>query len=165
MNKHKLNSYISKMIKKLNKDMKREKARCARTYPDWRDDEFNMLDNLFIWGYNTNPNVTPSFCSWNDAYVYYNRATKTYYMIIDIEGVSEEQGYSPKAARVEMGRLLKIKDAFGDFCYENGYQEVLPIFPFPQSIALEGASLEELHSKLILMLAAYRAYSDCVPAK
>ena len=83
MNNKKLDIYLRKELRKIGHDYKREKARCARLYPDWVDDEFNMLDNLFIWGYNADPKQTPSFLSWDDAYVYLNRQTKKYYMTID----------------------------------------------------------------------------------
>ena len=61
MNKRKLDSYIRKEMKAAKLSLEHEKARCRRTYPDYLDNEFNMLDNLFIWGYNNNPKVKSSF--------------------------------------------------------------------------------------------------------
>ena len=80
MNQKKINALVAKELKSINKNYKHEKERCKKMYPDWCDDEFNMLDNLFIWGYNTNPKIFSSFYSWDDAYIYFNRKNKKYYI-------------------------------------------------------------------------------------
>ena len=108
MDTKKINDYIEKEMAQMGKDMKREKARCARLYPDWRDDEFNMLDNYFIWGYCEDSTEIPSFYTWDDAYVYYNRIDKKYYMTLDTGFY--DTTYSRDVARVELGRLHKIEN-------------------------------------------------------
>lgn len=154
MNLKKLNAYIAKELHHIGKNLKREKARCARLYPDWRDDEFNMLDNKFIWGYNTDPKITPSFYSWDDAYIYYNRANKKYYMTVDIGYYGVE--YSDLHARGVLYRLWKIKKAFGNFVEENGLQ-IKPVFPFNDP-ALEADSIGELYFKFCIMCEGYKQY-------
>jgi hypothetical protein len=156
MNTKKLNIYIRKELKKIGKDMRREKARCARLYPDWRDDEFNMLDNLFIWGYNTNPKITPSFYSWDEAYIYYNRITNKYYMTIDISFYGGE--YNAELARKDDERLSQIKEAFRDFLIEKDLPLRAQIFPF-QELELEADTLSELYVKFCMMYAGYDLYN------
>ena len=155
MNNKKLNAYLRKELRKLGTDLKREKARCARLYPDWVDDEFNMLDNLFIWGYNANPNITPSFYSWDDAYIYFNRQTKKYYMTIDtgFYGVN----YNEEFAWAEFDRLNQIDLAFRDFLIEKGLPMRADIFPF-EDPALEAETLSELYVKFRIMIEGYKKY-------
>jgi hypothetical protein len=156
MNNKKLAAYLHKELKKIGKDYKREKDRCARLYPDWKDDEFNMLDNLFIWGCNVDPNVTPSFFSWDDAYVYYNRATKRYYMTIDTGFYG--MNYSEELARVELERLVRIDEAFRNFLIEKGLPMRADIFPF-EDPALEADTLSELYVKFRIMIEGYKIYN------
>ena len=155
MSNKKLDAYLRKELRKIGRDYKREKDRCARLYPDWKDDEFNMLDNLFIWGYNIDPNIIPSFYSWDDAYVYYNRAAKKYYMTVDtgFYGCS----YNAEVGRVEIQRLEQIEKAFGNFLTEKGFTKMPEIFPF-EDPALEAYSLEELYIKFNIMLEGYKGY-------
>ena len=153
MNKQKLDAYLRKEFRRISKSMKREKERCARLYPDWRDDEYNMLDNQFIWGYNTDPTITPSFYSWDDAYIYYNRADKKYYMTIDTGFYGYPQ--TKEVARMELDRLSEIEKAFRNFLLEKEvpivYTDILP-FKDP---SLEAYSLSELYIKFRIMVKGY----------
>ena len=98
--------------------MKREKKLCRALYPDWRDDEFNMLHNKFIWGYTPGTHTgTPSFDTWEDFYIYYNRVEKKYYFHVDT-GIYRY--IDQEAARYEVGRLSQIEKAFRNFLIENG---------------------------------------------
>lgn len=117
MDKKKLNTHIRKELKRMGKDLKREKARCARLYPDWRDDEYNMLDNYFIWGFNKNPKVIPSFNTWDDLYIYFNRASGKYYYHFDT-GIYRYEDM--EAARIELERLSEMEIAFRNFIVESG---------------------------------------------
>lgn len=157
MDAKKLDAYIRKELKKIGKDLKREKARCARLYPDWVDDEFNMLDNLFIWGYNENPNIVPSFYSWDDAYIYYNRASKKYYMTIDVGFYGMK--YDAELARNELQRLDRIDEAFRNFLIEKGLPMRADIFPF-EDPSLEAETLSELYVKFRIMIEGYRLYNE-----
>lgn len=155
MDNKKLNAYLTKELRKIGKNMKRERARCARLYPDWRDDEFNMLDNLFIWGYTIDAKAIPSFYTWDDAYVYFNRQTKRYYMTIDtgFYGCACDE----ELARTEIDRLSRIDEAFRDFLIEKGLSMRAEIFPL-EDPALEADSLSELYVKFRIMLEGYKAY-------
>lgn len=156
MNNKKLDAYLRKELKKIGHDYKREKARCARLYSDWRDDEFNMLDNLFIWGYNADPKVIPSFLSWDDAYIYFNRQTKKYYMTIDTGFYG--CNYDAELARAESDRLSQIDEAFRDFLIEKGLPMRADIFPF-EDPALEANTLSELYVKFRIMIEGYKIYN------
>lgn len=157
MDNKKLEAYLRKELRKMGKDLKREKARCARLYPDWVDDEFNMLDNLFIWGCNyDHPNVIPSFYTWDDAYIYYNRANKKYYMTIDTGFYG--CNYDAELARSEIQRLGRIDEAFRDFLIEKGLPMRADIFPF-EDPALEADTLSELYVKFRIMIEGYKFYN------
>ena len=155
MEKQRLTAYIHKELNLLGKDYTSEIKRCERLYPDWRDDEFNMLDNKFIWGYNIDPNITPSFFTWDDAYIYYNRADKKYYMTIDTGFY--ELTYSEEIAQTEIGRLHEIDLAFRKFLEENDLPLISPVFPF-NNPALEANSLSELYFKFRIMLEGYKQF-------
>ena len=157
MNNKKLNTYIKKEMKKNKSSLSREKARCRRLYPDYLDNEFNMLDNLFIWGYNTNPKVVPSFLSWDDAYIYYNRATKRYYMSIDI-GMYEEIK-DAESARAELDRLCRIEEAFRNFMIKSNLSLRAEKITF-HDLGLEGHSLTELYTRFRYMLEGYKAFRN-----
>ena len=150
--RRKINFYIKKEMKRARKQYKKEKKRCQALYPDWEDNEFNMLDTQFIWGYNRNRKVVPSFLSWDDAMVYYNRKTKLFYMTIDtgLYGMEKDE----ETARVELERLTKIKEAFGDFLVEKGLPLRANIFPF-KNPALEAETLSQLYVKLCIMILGY----------
>ena len=157
MNQRKLNSYMKKELKLAKLSLAREKARCRRTYPDYLDNEFNMLDNLFIWGYNNNPKVESSFLTWDDAYIYYNRATKRYYMTIDTgfyDAIKDEE-----SARAELDRLCRIEEAFRNFMIENNLSTRLEKIRFEDS-GLEGHSLTELYTKFKYVFEGYKAFRN-----
>lgn len=155
MNKQKFDTYLKKLYEELNKDYRYEKERCSRLYPDWKDDEFNMLDNLFIWGYNIDKNITPSFYSWDDAYIYYNRVSKKYFMTIDTGFYNLK--YNAELARTEIQRLREIDLAFRNFLAENDLPMIEPVFPYNDP-ALEADTLPQLYFKFRVMLEGYKQY-------
>lgn len=155
----KLNALISKELKRAGKDYKREKARCKKMYSDWQDNEFNMLDNLFIWGYTPDANATPSFYTWDDVLVYFNRATKKYYMTIDTGFYGYAKEYDAELARNELYRLTQIENAFRNFLGEKGENLYPGVFPLLDP-ALEGNTLGELYTKFRIMLNGYRAHCE-----
>lgn len=117
---NKINQYVKKIKWRARKKLKREEARCRASYPDWEKNENNLLDYKFLWGYtpNSTRSLKPSFYTWEDFYIYYNRADKRYYFHVDT-GIYRY--INQEAAREEIGRLVKIKVAFGDFLSENGF--------------------------------------------
>lgn len=142
-------------VKHLSKDLEKEKARCAKEYPDWEDNEFNMLDHKFIWGYNVNPNITPSFLSWDDAFVYFNRKDNKYYMTIDTGLFT--RGYQDEPAWVEIERLSRIDEAFRNFLIENDLR-MNADFEFFQDLFLCADNLTELYTKFRIQLEGYKWY-------
>ena len=85
--------------KKVNKFLKREfkryekaKKRCAKSYPDWKDDEFNCLDLKYIWGLDINDKTKDtSFDSLNKATLYFNRLINKYELCIDLTDISSKE--------------------------------------------------------------------------
>ena len=155
MNNRKLNKYLKKELKHSAITLRREKARCKRAYTDYLDNEFNMLDNLFIWGYNTNPKIIPSFLSWDDAYIYYNRANKKYYMVLDTgfyAGIQSEED-----AWIELERLARIEEAFRNFMIDSNLSICTEKILFTDA-GLEGDTLTELYTKFRYMLEGYKAF-------
>ena len=68
-------------------NIEKEKQRCMQEYPDWKDDEFNCLDNKFIWGVKAKTDQSgkePSFTTLNDIQIYYNRKSKLFFLDLDI---------------------------------------------------------------------------------
>lgn len=161
MNHTKVTKWLNRHLKKVNRDLKKSKARCRREYIDWEDDEFNMLDNKFIWGYNVDPAKTPSFLSWDEAYVYFNRKTKKYYMVVDTTFYTKqlEVDQSAEAARAEIGRLFQIADAFRDFLIENNLRQRADFYSFQDSF-LCADSLTELYTKFRIQLEGYKWYRE-----
>ena len=147
MKKKKIDNYLTKVLHRYS----REKKRCRLAYSDWRDDEFNMLDNKFVWGYNSNPDITPSFLSWDDAYIYYNRQNQTYYMEIDTT-----------YARAELECLSEIENAFRDFLIKNGLPIRAEIYSF-ENMTLEASSLTELYTKFKIQFEGYKLYCNGKP--
>ena len=155
----KIEKYISKELRKVSRNLNKEKARCRRQYVDWEDDEFNMLDNKFIWGYNTDPTKTPSFLSWDDAYIYFDRKSKKYCMIVDTAFYTKqlEVDKSEEAARAEIDRLFQIADAFRDFLIENNLRQRADFYCFQDSF-LCADSLTELYTKFRIQIEGYKWY-------
>ena len=156
----KINKTIKKELLRATRTLKREQRRCARLYPDWRDDEFNMLDYKFIWGFTKGARTTiPSFYTWEDFYIYYNRADKRYYYHIDT-GVY--QYIDTEAAWHEVERLCEINEAFQDFLIENGHLMRKNICC--EDLHQEGAeTLSELYVKFRVMCEGYKWYVENKP--
>lgn len=154
MKKLDIHKLIKKEMRRAGSSLKREEARCRAQYPDWRNDEYNLLDYKFIWGYTKDSTAEPSFYTWDDAYIYYNRANKRYYMHIDT-GIYEP--VEKEAAWSEMDRLFEIKTAFKRFLIENKIPtDAKFCFDILQD---EGAlSLEELYVKFLILVDGYRLH-------
>ena len=151
-----MNTFITHLkVKKILREIARERKRCAKQYPDWRDDEFNNLDDKFIWGCppEGKPSDTPtSFNTWDDAYIYFNRADGLYYMEIDTgfyNGVWNED-----FAQDEIDRLHHIKHCLEKYMYKNQIPRTGKLFPF-KNPELCGNSVTELYLKLCVMIEGY----------
>lgn len=155
INNKKLNKYLIKEMRNAKATLKREKRRCKHIYPDYLDNEFNMLDNLFIWGYNIDPTIEPSFYTWDDAYIYYNRANNRYYMVIDTGFYDEIK--DEESAWIELERLSRIEEAFRNFMTESHLSTRLEKIAF-NDLGLEGRSLTEVYTKFHYILEGYRTF-------
>ena len=156
-----ITTWVTKEMKRMTKELNKEKARCKKEYLDWEDNEFNMLDSKFIWGYNVDPNKTPSFLSWDDAYVYFDRKSKKYYMIVDTGFYTKrfELDTSEEAARAEIDRLFQISDAFRDFLIENNLRQRADFNCFQDNF-LCADSLTELYTKFRIQIEGYKWYKQ-----
>lgn len=85
------------MIDKELEFYKKRKEFCKINYLDWKDDKFNMLDNLFIVGIkslNDKSNDLISFNTLNYITIYFNRISQKYFcMYDDIEGINNNIDY------------------------------------------------------------------------
>ncbi len=160
MTQKEINKYLKQAFRADRKNYSRDKKRCKKIYPDWQDDEFNLLDHKFIWGIDLDhPEQPTSFHSWNDAYVYFNRKDKFYYMEVDttlfIAHYADED--SQAVVRTELDRLLKIDEAFRIFLIENNLRMCAENLPF-WSLDLKAETLTELYTRFRILLEGYKWY-------
>lgn len=155
---------LKKKIRQALKSMDKAKKVCKKKYIDWEDNCFNCLDSKFIWGYAPGLETEPSFCSWNLAQIYFNRATKKYYMDVDLGfyDVAEDE----ELAWCELERLTRIDFAFRDFLIENNLKlrdSNIPCFYSPDfQLSLEADCLTTLYTKFRIMLEGYKMYREGV---
>ena len=146
---------INKYIKREFRDIKRRKKQCAKLYPDWRDDEYNMLECKFIWGLPSRPceKDNPSFCTHNNATVYYNRENQRYFISID-DGFFDLSSQESQEAYVKY--LLDIREAFADYMFSLDEDKKIPFEPVHISeignFGLEGVTLTELYCRFHAMV-------------
>lgn len=117
--------------------MKEEKERCKLLYKDWKDNEYNCLDNLFLWGIKSVEDLSDalvSFHTLNDFTLYYNRQFKLYFIEIDLPVALK---YSYIGTKVYLEELRK---KFEDFLVE--YLDE-PKESFNQKVLLEELNLTE----------------------
>ena len=75
---------MNKSTKKELKFWKRYNKKLAKKYPDFKEDEFNIGVNKFIYGINRNyTSEGTSFDTPNLLDIYYNREDKKYYCNVD----------------------------------------------------------------------------------
>ena len=146
MNKRQTRKIIAALRRERRRYAKLKKE-CAQRYPDWRDDEFNMLDNKFIWGFTTTDFI-PSYLTWDDAYIYYNRTYSTYHLVLDLRF----------CARDEFECLVEIKNAFRDFLIENSIPLNIEKHIGAHEVNFEAESLSELYVKLNILIEGYETY-------
>lgn len=82
------NKILRESKKRLKREMKAAKKRmkqCKKKYPDWRDDEYNMFENKFIFAVPMNDNDEPSFYTLNTLTCYFNRETRKYYLDFEFD--------------------------------------------------------------------------------
>lgn len=115
--KNRFSRLLDKFLRTERRKYNQRKKYCAKTYPDWRDDEFNCLDQKFIWGLPAKGfNGPASFSTLNDAVVYYNRATEMYYFDCDL---SMFDCGDPDSAQHMIEYLERVQDAFAAWYYES----------------------------------------------
>ena len=141
--------------KKRLKQLAKEKRKCAKLYPDWEDNEFNLLEKKYIWG--SDHGKDSSFLTWDDAYVYYDRRSRQYYLEID---VSMPGHNCPEAARIELGRLYRCKEGFRNFLLENGLEVHSRIYFTDLERGLCAPSLPMLFAQFEVLINAYEKYLE-----
>lgn len=128
---------LKRYLRKEQRKYKKDKIRCAKEYPDWVDDEFNMTDLKFIWGIlpKGSRETTPSFVTFNDAIVYYNRKNEKYYFDFDY-------GFYDGGDRDSMLRMIedleRVEAAFAAWLHENNN------YTKPQGIICDNFFLKEV---------------------
>lgn len=73
------------------KKCKKERARCKKSYSDWKPDQYNCGPLKFIWGINSKGVEVDNFYELNDLQIVYNRDTKKYMLDLDTT-VSKDTG-------------------------------------------------------------------------
>lgn len=80
---------MNKLTKKELKFWKKYNKKLAKKYPDFKEDEYNIGVNKFIYGINRDfTSENTSFDTPNLLDIYYNREDKKYYCNIDSYGIS-----------------------------------------------------------------------------
>lgn len=117
MKESKFNRWFKRLLRTERRKYNQRKKYCKKMYSDWVDDEFNYLDNKFVWALPAKgqPQVA-SFQSLNDAILYYNRATDMYYFDCDL---SMFDCGDPDSAQHMIEYLERVQDAFALWYYEN----------------------------------------------
>lgn len=125
-------------------EIKCRQKECAKLYPDWRDDEYNMLECKFLWAYSVNLSEKPSFHTLNAAIVYYNRRTKRY--ILDIE----------KYLLDDIGTLRKVFESYASYVASLNmnnnilYSNICGMWD--SNTSLTGNCLEEIYLKFKILI-------------
>lgn len=79
---------MNKSTKKELKFWKKYNKKLAKKYPDFKEDEYNIGVNKFIYGINRDfTSENTSFNTPNLLDIYYNRADNKYYCTIDYNGL------------------------------------------------------------------------------
>ena len=148
---------LQKFLREQQKNYKKRKKHCAKTYSDWKDDEFNMLDDKFVWAYTANQHETPSFCSLNDAIVYYNRATEQYIMDVDL---SIYDCADRDSMQRMIDKLMRIEDSFAAWANDMLMSKKLTNYDFSENFnsSLVANDLITLRYKLGMIIAGIKYY-------
>ena len=141
----KLDRYLKREFRKI----RRRKKECAKLYPDWNDDEYNMLECKFVWGapeYEKERHT--SFNTDNLITVYYNRANERYYISLadsffDLTSKESKDEY--------IKYILNIKEQFANFIFSLDEDGKIPFEPIHLSdianYGLEGETLTQLYCR------------------
>ena len=72
-----------KQLKRWAKEAKKFNKYCKKTFPDWKDDDYNCGDCRFVWGVTSDGTPAESFVTLNIAELFYSRIDKRYWLVID----------------------------------------------------------------------------------
>ena len=103
---------MNKLTKKELKFWKRYNKKIAKKYPDFKEDEYNIGVNKFIYGINRDfTSENTSFDTPNLLDIYYNRANNKYYCTIDyidlrIQDIKKIKELLKKEFEIEESLLL-----------------------------------------------------------
>jgi hypothetical protein len=150
--------FEAKMDKILKKELihsKKERKRCKKMYPDWKDDEYNCGPLKFIWGIVSEDNLgapNPSFYSLNDLDIYYNRDTRKF--LLSIETI-----YRFDTAEEEIAYLEKLQAKFTE--YIKGQKIVFrkanfSLLPYANGELFSADSIEQLYFNFKLFVHGYK---------
>ena len=145
-------------LKKEFKRLRKERKKCAKLYPDWQDDEYNMLHHKFIWALPNKPDTNPSFSTINKATLVFNRETERYYLYIDCAYLDMTKAQSQEAL---IAYLREVKDALADYVYSLDEDGKL-VFPYlslsDMAAPFDGKTPLEVYAKLVLLLYGFKEF-------
>lgn len=145
---------LDRYLKREFREIKRRKKECAKLYPDWRDDEYNMLECKFIWGVPARDNEpVASFNTYNKVTVYYNRENERYFMSLadpffDLTSEEVQDAY--------VKYMLEIKEAFADYVFSLDEDKRISFEPVHldelATYGLEGESIVQLYCRFCVLV-------------
>ena len=149
----KVDKYIKNNLKKSTK----EKRRCQKLYPDWKDDEYNCGPLKYIWGVKSHDDLTlnnANFCTLNNLDIYYNRDTRKYLLNIDfIFNFTNKKDENIKY-------LNNLLDEFKDYILESNLFNVnfdpSFIYLYDNGELFIADSLTELYYKFKIFVKGYK---------
>ena len=115
---------LKKWLKLEQRRYRQRKKYCQKMYEDWEDNEFNYLDNKFVWAKvaeGSKPE-TPSFITLNDAIIYFDREAKEY--VFDCDLSMFDCGDADSAQHM-IEYLERIQDAFAAWYYEGKFDTTI----------------------------------------
>ena len=138
-------------IKREMKRMEKERKRCAKQYPDWKNDEYNCGPLKFIWGVLSSDDLSgypANFYTLNDLDITYNRDTKKY--LLGLETI-----YKFNSTEDTVNYLLRLKKEFSLFIFGNddvGTFDRTALFNYNSGEMFIGDSILELYWKFCLFV-------------
>ena len=140
--------------KQLNKEIKqarKEKKRCQRIYPDWKDDAYNCGPLKYIWGVLPNGDDADNFYQLTDLDIYYNRDTKKYMLgvetICKFETVEDSINY-----------LDNLCNRFYDYLKNDFDPNINPfnLYTYNDGNLFQAESLSALYYKFKIFVEGYK---------
>lgn len=140
----------SKLFKIEMKKSKREKSRCKKLYPDWKDDEYNCGPLKYVWGVKTNKDSATNFNELTYMDIYYNRDTRKYLLSLDTT-------YEEMTTEQTIQHLNMLCSKFQEYSRENFDVSINPfkLSYYASGDIFQDSSLTELYYKFKIFVKGF----------